>query len=123
MIVHTCEACGFPVADGTGFVRVSFADIRQAQREQRDSSPVVAVSMTELLNRTMPKWHTQHQQCDPQRGDDSYCIDVEQLRTWEHLVWWFCQLSGKGWYQLTNWPEVAERMSKQLAGQALGEGA
>lgn len=123
MIIHTCETCGFPIANGTGFVRVSFADIRQAQREQRESSPVVAVGMTELLARTVPEWHTQHRNCDPLCGDDSYCIDVERLRTWEHLVWWFCHLSGKGWYQLTNWPEIAERMSSQLSAPALKDGA
>lgn len=112
---HTCESCKFPIANGEGYVHVSYQEIREAEdRERARQRNSLAMTLGELLDEPFPVWHTHHRSCDPTVTQNGYAIDVADLRTWPQILERTCHLSEKGWFQLTDWTEVARRLNEQL---------
>lgn len=107
-----CAACGFPIADGDGWVHVRMSEVmdqQEAVRAWKDKYKPpgkTGVSVGELLaHPDVVPWNALHEVCDP-TGGEPYAICVEDLRTPWDLIHWTVQLLEKKWLESTNWREV-----------------
>lgn len=116
-IQWTCRECGFPVADGRGYVHIdhqavsAVAQLRD-EREARsdDSRPQ---TLGEFLADWIPDatWDVHHDECDPEHGVGSYIIEVERARSHAQLLHWTAHLMGKNWLSATNWDVIIREAS------------
>jgi hypothetical protein len=107
-----CIACQFPVGDGAGWLRVTYADIEKylvQKQEQRQGSADggAAFVMEQILTApSLISWLAYHPACDPAGPGSAYRIDASQIRTWQQLVRWTAHLMGKNWFPFTNWADL-----------------
>lgn len=85
-IEWTCNACGFPIADGAGSINIPFAHL-SAHRPGRD-----------LV------WRARHDRC--LATPDVYGIDVESLRTHWDVLRWTHHLMSKNWFVDSTWAGI-----------------
>jgi hypothetical protein len=120
-----CGICIFPIGDGTGWLRVTFADIHK-HREQRaeydayrrDSGEPATLSMLEMLIGPEPiHWRAYHAKCEPEADQDAYQIDSERICTWRQLAHWTAHLMEKNWFADTDW----DCLLREVAGDSPAE--
>jgi hypothetical protein len=113
-LVWMCEVCDKPVADGSGYVCVSLADVAEhgeRWNEWMEKHPSRAVADLGFFLDTYPKpvpWRVLHEECDP-RADpylDDYGINVAGVRTEKQVIAETARLLGMPWLQATNWADV-----------------
>jgi hypothetical protein len=123
-----CDVCGRLVADHEGCLVVSFADIhdyRRADREWKQVHGAGPHTVSEVLR--LPEavpWRIHHDACNPGQGGDGYDIDVSRVRTWRALLFETSRLMAKNWLALTDWPQVIGAAAEGRSGRikALAEG-
>lgn len=114
-----CGTCGFPIAEDTGCLRVTMAEVRDHLRqyaEWRQAHPEgSAIDLAELL--LAPDeihWGAYHYACDPARGEDQYQIDAGRIATWRAVCHWTAHLMEKNWFAATDWDDLL----RELAGDS-----
>lgn len=109
-----CQACGFPIADGTGYLHVDLAKIGQyeaakaAFKDKHRQDGMLAYSAAEWFDAMppTPRWRIHHRACDPDPDAADYCIDVETVRTHAGLLGWTAHLLEKSWLRSTTWDDL-----------------
>lgn len=84
-IAWRCEECHFPIENFRGALSAPFEQIA-GDGEIR--------------------WSASHYTCQP---DPGYDIDVSELRTPHHAIWWTRHLMSKGWFPRSTWEDVLTR--------------
>lgn len=107
-LVWLCEACGQPVADGTGYIHVNNIEVTAAQRawadyDQRDTNQGEDWDAVLQLLDDEPRWRVHHASCDPAPEANDYWIDVARARTHAHLLQRTAHLLEKSWLEVTDW--------------------
>lgn len=130
-LIMLCGTCRKPVEGDTGFIAVTYQDIREAQTAKADHDTRRAWSAVTLEAVTVPlpgiAWKVLHDHCAA--ACEMYQVDSGQLRTFADLAWWTAHLMAKSWFPLTDWDEVlreasgrsaspSPRVSARLAGAA-----
>lgn len=117
-ITWTCDVCGQPVDDGTGYLHASYLDIQAAKdaRKQYDQehAPDGGWQVVDLLN--LPKrapWQVHHRACDPRPDGGDYIIEVERIRTHLEVLERTAHLLEKTWLPLTDWNSIIQRVVKE----------
>ncbi|MFC7494540.1 MULTISPECIES: hypothetical protein [unclassified Nocardioides] len=112
-VTWNCAACGFPIADGDGWVQARMSEVNQREidvaewesEHTKDDGPT-ALTYSELMDAPGPvPWTALHEVCDGTAGEP-YAIDVEELRTPWDLIRWTADLMQKSWLKATDWSEV-----------------
>lgn len=109
-----CQACGFPIADGAGYLHVDLAKIGQyeaaeaAFKDEHRQDGLLAYSASEWFDAMppTPRWRIHHRACDPYLDAADYWIGVETVRTHAGLLDWTAHLLGKSWLQSTTWDDL-----------------
>lgn len=105
-----CRVCDEPVADGTGHLQVSKADMRKARETQRvydakrAQAPGGCLPVDALMGLHFAPWHALHLACDPTGESDFYAFPIDQIRTPLDALGWASHLAYKGWVDKTDWP-------------------
>ena len=112
LLVWTCEACGAPIADESGYIHVNRRAIdrvglahnewEKANRAAADPGKLVALGGLPALPGSA-HWQAHHRACDPDPGADDYWFDVARARTHAELLTWTAHLMGKDWFEHTAW--------------------
>lgn len=66
-LIWTCEACGEPIRDRTGYLAVRHAELGHLERRARENrGPLHEIDLTETIaNPNLGHWHAHHCACDP----------------------------------------------------------
>jgi hypothetical protein len=125
-VTWTCEVCGQPIADGEGYVAMSYAELHEYKPalkawEERIAEaypgPWRAYPFSELHDHPSPvRWHVLHGRCDPRPEGDDYWIGTERIRTAADVISWSAHLLEKNWIQDTTWSDVLREVEGQLGG-------
>lgn len=124
MIEWRCAVCEAPVADGEGYLHVSFAaiDAREAALAERDREHprgLRVYTLAALLNGPKPvPWEVHHARCDPRSRSNDYAIEIERIRTTVDLLEWCAHLLEKVWLSETDWPALLWRVLRGLKAAA-----
>lgn len=102
--VWRCDCCAESIDDGTGYLCAEYTSLRASQDQvlahradrQRDTEFCPA-------NLTLAPWRAVHFECDPDLPDASYAIEIHRIRNSRQALWWTLHLSGKGWFESTDW--------------------
>lgn len=97
-----CYECDRPIADGEGYVHIDYAMLDLAKRkwaELLELDPQLASQTFQAVH-----WFTHHSKCDPNPDHLCWWKDVGALRTSEQLLSTTVHLSGKRWFDLSDWP-------------------
>jgi hypothetical protein len=123
-IVWRCDLCGDPIADGCGYLTLSYAQLHEHERavkawDERIAAkypgPLRCYPMSELADFPGPVvWGVLHRGCDPEPERSDYWIAVERIRTAGEVISWSAHLLGKRWVQSTTWADVLRGVSGQL---------
>lgn len=111
-----CERCGFPIADGAGYLAIdlheaSTAEVLEAEWHERHRDSIGA-TLAELMTLPEPaRWVIAHDKCSPLPDGPYYCIDIERAKTAAHLLNWTAHLMSKTWLSATNWDDLIRVMS------------
>jgi hypothetical protein len=116
--VHTCTQCDLTIQDGEGYICVSerdaiqyLADLKTAEREalaKGGDGFSYALSDFQPASKAA-KWRAYHGGCDPRPDAADYWIAVERARTAEQLLDWTLHLTGKTWFDGTDWDRYVRR--------------
>ncbi len=121
-VMWVCRGCQGPVADGDGYLHVSYKAIHEAETARRDwyarhgdANGMVTLTGPDLFSfPDQAPWVAHHSHCDPEPEAGDYFIDVERARTAEQLLSWTAHLMGKDWLSATDWQDVLERVKRDL---------
>lgn len=114
-IEWACDICGQPVADEDGYLTVNLREALQAERDNRlwNEEHQHSVTIEEMIAGTrLACWKSLHAECDPEVGDDeeeSYTIEITDVRTYRSLLFRSLGLAGKTWLTATDWKSFVER--------------
>lgn len=112
----TCDGCRRSVTrDGGAYV--SYSDIHRYEDEYRAWDKASAEVFGPLVIRRtwvgMPsevRWHVYHWACDPAPDATDYALDIEHLDTWQGIVETMVHLTGKAWFDWTDWGALMARI-------------
>lgn len=111
-VTWNCAACGFPIADGDGWVQARMSEVNRYEDEDRawqdehTKDDMLVVSLGELIEAPeVTPWTALHEVCDGTAGEP-YAIGVEELRTPWDLVLKTADLMQKSWLDSTDWSGV-----------------
>lgn len=119
-LVLVCQGCGGHVSDDDGYLWAHTAEVRAAQRAQREwedrhtaSDGALALDLVDLLEQPEPvRWQAHHEGCDPVHGQSHYRIPAQELRTRADLLDWTAHLMEKIWLPITDWRELIREARK-----------
>ena len=112
-----CETCTQPISDGDGAVWVDHVEAGQhalrkhARQAERSNGEIVMHTAAELSDDFLARfegqpdfslWRSHHYAC-ASLGISTYCIPVEELRTFVDVLNWTAHLLEKPWLSGTNW--------------------
>ena len=116
-IVWACDECRKPIADGDGYVTVSYDDLAEHEADERDydrrmdekyGPGLRAVTGTDFLTGPgLVSWRILHRDCDSRPDGVDYWIGVERIRSQAQALEWCAHLLGKNWIQHTDWARIA----------------
>lgn len=117
----TCDKCGKPIADGSGYICVDDSAAYRILRHRAELSSgarrqVTLIRASDIEIPGVARWHVWHRACDPHADGDGYWFGVERCRTLEHLLDWNAHLAEKNWIRHTDWGRFIQR---RLAANAI----
>jgi hypothetical protein len=89
-----CETCGFPIAEGSGCIYTTFAEMHTSSDEIH--------------------WHTSHYAHLAAGFRDTYEIDSGRIATWPRLAWWTAHLMEKNWFALSDWDDLLREVAGEI---------
>jgi hypothetical protein len=120
-VVWTCNGCGEPVKNGTGYIECDdmLATRRETEDARKDAERIlstdlpIAIALADLGPVLAPvPWLAWHGACDPRPDVSGYWIAVERIRTLRHVLHWTAHLGPKGWPSQTNWDDILFRLGE-----------
>lgn len=115
-IIWNCDQCAKPIDDGTGYVAVSYSDIRKTEEareawEKANPGPVYRGDVL-MAYPEDARWHALHADCDPMPDSGDYWFAVERIRTIAQALDWTLHLMEKVWLPCTDWVAFLRRVVK-----------
>lgn len=106
-----CQLCWRPIEHGhLGIDTQALHTYRDAVEEWKAANPGDAGTMGSLLDHPeQVPWVTHCDRCEP--NTCGYCIQVDELRTYQDLVRWTAHLMEKSWLASTDWSELLEKVA------------
>ena len=124
VVTWTCEICGSAIADGEGYVAMSFAELHANDRavkswEERNAGRGFMPVKDFISYPTAVRWHVLHAACDPDLDASSYWFPIERMRTPADVIARSAHLLGKRWIQATDWDALLRDVAARLGGHEL----
>lgn len=110
-LIAVCQVCSTRIERGhLGIDTTALNAYREAVEEWKAANPGDAGTMASLLEHPeQVPWVTHCERCEP--NTCGYCIQVDELETYQDLIRWTSHLMGKSWLADTDWDELLEKVA------------